>query len=100
MITHRLALIAGVATALAVVPAAASAGAGQGRYTTIDVPGATATFAATVNDAGVVVGFYTDSHGTTRGFVNRRGVLTMVNDPHAGTAAGQGTFLDFINDQG
>jgi hypothetical protein len=40
MITHRLALIAGVATALAVVPAAASAGTGQGRYTTIDVPGA------------------------------------------------------------
>jgi hypothetical protein len=38
MITYRLALIAGVATALAVVPAAASAAGGQGRYTTIDVP--------------------------------------------------------------
>jgi hypothetical protein len=73
MITYRLALIAGVATAPTVVPAAASAGTGQGRYTTIDVPGAAATFAATVNDAGVVVGFYTGSHGTPAGLLTAAG---------------------------
>jgi len=100
MITHRLALIAGVATALAVVPAAASAGAGQGGYTTIDVPGSAATFAASVNDAGVVVGWYTDSHGTNHGFIDQGGAFTTVNHPHAGTAAGQGTFLGSINDLG
>ena len=100
MITHRLALIAGVATALAVVPAAASAGAGQGGYTTIDVPGSAATFAASVNDAGVVVGWYTDSHGVNQGFIDRGGVFTTVDHPHAGTAAFQGTFLGSINDLG
>jgi len=100
MITHRLALIAGVATALAVVPAAAAAGAGQGGYTTIDVPGATATFTVGVNDAGVVVGWYTDSHGVNQGFIDRGGVFTTVDHPHAGTAAFQGTFLGSINDLG
>ena len=100
MITHRLALIAGVATALAVVPAAAAAGAGQGGYTTIDVPGATATFTVGVNDAGVVVGWYTDSHGTNHGFIDQGGVFTTVNDPHAGTAAGQGTVPVGITNSG
>src|SRR5215467_8521761 len=58
MIRHRLALVAGVASALAMLPAAASAAAVHGSYTTIDVPGAAATFAGTVNDLGVVVGSY------------------------------------------
>jgi hypothetical protein len=59
-----------------------------------------ATFPGTVNDAGVIVGGYTDSHGTTRGFVDRRGVFTKVNHRHAGTAARQGTQIGIINDHG
>src|SRR5262249_60276105 len=52
MITHRLALIAGVASALTLLPAVASAAAVHGSYTTIDVPGAAGTVAGYVNDQG------------------------------------------------
>src|SRR5215467_1641763 len=82
-----------------VVTASASAAA-PGRYTTIDVPNATATFAGSVNDFGVVVGGYTDAHGVGHGFIDRRGVFTTVNDPHAGTASGPGTVVHAINDHG
>src|SRR5215467_2387514 len=82
-----------------VVTASASAAA-PGRYTTIDVPGATATFAGSVNDFGVVAGGYTDAHGVSHGFIDRRGVFTTVNDPHAGTAPGPGTAVHAINDHG
>jgi uncharacterized membrane protein len=83
-----------------VVTASASAAAWHGRYTTIDVPGATATIAVSVNDFGVVVGVYTDANGVSHGFIDRRGVFTTVNHAHAGTAPGQGTTLGFINDHG
>src|SRR6516164_8334384 len=97
---HRMLLIAGAASALAVMPAAASAAATHGTYTTIDVPGATATNAISVNDFGVVVGSYTDAQGVSHGFIDRHGVFTAVNDPHAGTASGQGTTVNAINDFG
>src|SRR6516225_3892490 len=96
---HRMLLIAGAASALAVMPAAASAAA-HGNYITIDVPGAAATFAISVNDFGVVVGSYTDTQGVSHGFIDRHGVFTAVNDPHAGTASGQGTTVNAINDFG
>src|SRR5262249_56767199 len=63
MIRHRLALIAGVAAALAMLPAAASAAAVHGRYTTIDVPGAADTIGLGIHDCPVVVGLYDDRHG-------------------------------------
>ena len=88
------------AGALAVMPAAADAAAAHGKYTTIDVPGATATNAISVNDFGVVVGSYTDTPGVSHGFIDRHGVFTTVNDPHAGTAAGQGTTVIAINEVG
>ena len=97
---HRILLIAGAASALAVMPAAVSAAAWHGRYTTIDVPGAAATIAVDVNDFGVVVGFYFTSNGTEHGFIDRHGVFTTVNDPHAGTASGQGTVAFAINNRG
>jgi hypothetical protein len=34
------------------------------------------------------------------GFIDRRGVFTTVNDPLAGTAAGQGTVASSINNRG
>src|SRR6516165_10389600 len=97
---HRMLLIAGAASALAVMPAAASAAASHGKYTTIDVPGATATNAISVNDFGVVVGSYTDTPGVSHGFIDRHGVFTTVNDPQAGTASGQGTTVIAINEVG
>ena len=82
-----------------VVTASASAAA-PGRYTTIDVPGAAATFAGSVNDFGVVAGRYTDTQGVSHGFIDRNGVFTTVNDPHAGTAPGQGTTVNGLNNRG
>src|SRR6516165_9632480 len=55
-----------------VVTASASAAAALGTYTTIDVPGATATNAISVNDFGVVVGRYTDTQGVSHGFIDQR----------------------------
>ena len=83
-----------------VVTASASAAAWHGRYTTIDVPGATATIAVSVNDFGVVVGVYTDAKGVSHGFIDRRGVFTTVTAPHAGTASGQGTSVNGLNNRG
>ena len=78
----------------------ASAAAAHGRYATIDVPGATATNAISVNDFAVVVGGYTDTQGVSHGFIDRNGVFTTVNDPHAGTAPGQGTVVNGLNNRG
>jgi hypothetical protein len=97
---YRLLLIAAAASALALVPAAASATAAPGRYTTIDVPGAAATTAVGVNDSGVVSGFYTDSSGSNHGFIHRDGRFITINNPNAGTASGQGTSVGYINDVG
>ena len=55
-----------------------------GRFTTIDVPGATATVAFAINDLGVAVGRYA-SAGLTHGFVrSRSGKLTTIDFPDAG----------------
>src|SRR5262245_2109304 len=40
----------------------------QGSYTTIDVPGAQATFATGINDSGQIVGWYLDAGGGQHGF--------------------------------
>ena len=39
------------------------------QFTPLDVPGAADTVASGVNDAGAVVGWYTDSSGTVRSFI-------------------------------
>src|SRR5215831_604422 len=95
MIRHRLALIAGVAAALAMLPAAASAAAVHGSYTTIDVLGAADTIGLGINDCGVVVGFYDDSHGNDHGFIDLNGAFKRINFPGA-----VGTVADGINDKG
>ena len=60
-----------------------------GNFTTIDVPGATATLAFAVNDAGTAVGRYV-SAGRTHGFMrSSEGELTTIDFPGAGfTVAG------------
>ncbi len=92
---HRLLLIAGAASALALVPAVASAAAAPARYTTIDVPGAADTAAVGINDSGVVSGFYEDSSGNDHGFLDRKGTFTTINVPGAAD-----TVATVINDLG
>jgi len=53
-----------------------------------------------MNNAGVIAGFTVDSSGVQHGFIERGGRFTAVNDPHAGTAAGQGTSVGYVNDAG
>jgi probable HAF family extracellular repeat protein len=66
----------------------------------IDVAGATSTKAMGVNDAGQIVGYDVDSQGVNHGFLDVNGTFTALNDPNAGTASGQGTFAQDINDSG
>jgi uncharacterized membrane protein len=60
-----------------------------GRFTTVDVPGATATRLFAINEEGVAVGRY-ESAGRTHGFVrSATGELTTIDVPGAGfTVAG------------
>jgi hypothetical protein len=72
----------------------------NGKFTTIAVPGASATNAFGVNDNGTVAGTYTVGTGTaatTHGFIWRPGhFTTKVDDPNGvGT-----TFLNGINNEG
>ncbi|MEK7404824.1 MAG: right-handed parallel beta-helix repeat-containing protein [Acidobacteriota bacterium] len=71
-----------IATSLALIFAP---GAIAGRYsiTTIDYPGAAATFVFSINDAGDMVGRYTTPDQKIRGFLLRRGEFTTVEFPGA-----------------
>ncbi|HEV2180973.1 MAG TPA: hypothetical protein VGR59_11680 [Gemmatimonadaceae bacterium] len=62
---------------------------GVGQFTTVDVPGATATVLFAINDDGVAVGRYA-SAGVTHGFVrSAAGELSTIDFPGAGfTVAG------------
>jgi probable HAF family extracellular repeat protein len=67
----------------------------NGVFTPIDVPGATSTVPSFINLEGVIVGSYTDSTGTSHGFVLNGGKYTTVNYPDA-----IGSALSSINDLG
>ncbi len=67
----------------------------NGVFTPVDVPGATNTTPNFINLQGVIVGSYTDSAGTSHGFVLNRGSYTTVNYPGE-----PGTALSGINDLG
>ena len=54
-------------TVLATLPI--SVGLSAQQFTTIDVPGATATFALSTNPPGDIVGDYQDSRGNSHGFL-------------------------------
>jgi len=60
------------------------------------------TYAQGVNNAGQIAGYYVDSSGVDHGFLYRPGpgIYVPINDPHAGTGAGQGTEALGINDDG
>jgi len=68
----------------------------NGTFTTISDPdGAEGTQAYGINNSGEIVGNYTDSSGTTHGFIDVNGVFTTIDDP-----LGISTTLTGINDAG
>lgn len=63
-------------------------------YTSIDVPGATFTYAFGLNDAGIVTGTYRDSLLRLRGFSYVNGLYKSINFPNA-----IDTYLGGVNNQ-
>ena len=53
----------------------------KGKFTDINIPGATMTNANGINDSGAVVGTYSDSSGVQHGFLLVGGVLTKLDPP-------------------
>ncbi len=69
--------------ALCFIALAPMALAGQAHLTTLNYPGAAATFASGINPAGDIVGAYSDSSGKQHGFVLRDGTFTSFDYPGA-----------------
>jgi uncharacterized membrane protein len=70
----------------------------DGVYTTLDVPGADATFAFGINDAGQITGNYSNASGNY-GFVYSHGIFTTIEGEPQSAAFG-GTLASGINDAG
>jgi uncharacterized membrane protein len=74
----------------------------RGRYTTIDVPGASRTIALRINARGQILGDYEDARGGCHGYLLDKGRFTTIDVPGAPTQAvglndrGQvvGTYID------
>jgi hypothetical protein len=81
------------------MPQTASAGSSSSGFTTIDAPGAgttanrlQGTTVVSINDAGQITGFETDSNSAHHGFVRAAdGTITEFDPTGAGTGYGQGT---------
>jgi hypothetical protein len=59
------------------------------------------TFAGSINNGGIVTGYYVDSSNVWHGFVRTEaGVITPIDAPAAGSGANQGTFGAGINSKG
>ena len=55
----------------------------DGAFTTIDIPGATATALTGINDHGQMVGLYVDANGAPHVFLHDNGVVTVIDIPSA-----------------
>jgi probable HAF family extracellular repeat protein len=53
----------------------------NGGFTSLDVPGAIATFARAINDGGQIVGDFSDSSNNTHGFLYSRGAFQVLDVP-------------------
>ncbi len=69
-------------TVLATLPISVGLSAQQ-KFTTIDVPGAAATFALSTNPRGDIVGDYEDSSFGSHGFLLSKGNFTAIDFPGA-----------------
>lgn len=68
-----------------------------GRFLTITVPGSVLTEPNNISDSGLIVGCFQDHRGPLRGFIERQGRFTAVNDPAAGQHALVTACLQGIN---
>jgi probable HAF family extracellular repeat protein len=64
-------------------------------FTSIDVPGASFTYAHGINDSGQIVGGFDDATGTAHGFLDTGGSFTTIDVPGA-----TNTFANGINNSG
>jgi hypothetical protein len=87
--------VASASAAQATVRAAAS-----GSFRNITFPGAAVTEPNNINDNGVIVGCYQNTRGPLRGFIDRAGRFTTVNDPAAGRNAQATACLLGVNKRG
>jgi len=67
----------------------------NGKYTTINLPGAAGTSLYAINNVGDTVGIYTDASGVSHGFLMSNGSVTTLDFPGATSTNAQG-----INDNG
>ncbi|MBD5657141.1 MAG: hypothetical protein IAI50_18475 [Candidatus Eremiobacteraeota bacterium] len=80
----------------------------QGDFYVFDAPGAglgpylyEGTYAASINDRGVVAGQFEDAHLRFHGFIRYpNGTFATVDAPGAGGKANQGTFVTAVSDYG
>jgi hypothetical protein len=71
------------------------------KISTFDPPGSASTFPVGMNSTHSIVGCYLDSNGVFHGFTRAPGGHIKKLDAHgAGTAKGQGTILEDINNNG
>jgi len=86
-----------------------SADARHGTFVTFDAPGAgtagnsglVGTFPVSVNQAGVVAGYYYDSNSVRHGFVrDNDGIITVFDPPGSADTAFSGTLVGAINAPG
>src|SRR5947208_3667576 len=63
--------------------AASSIFAAERTFSTIDVPGATDTFAFEINSVGEIVGLYFDANGAGHGYLLSKGSFTTIAPPNA-----------------
>ncbi len=95
MVARRKGALA-LCLALCTLGSGLSGSAREATFTTFDVPGATGTFAQSINPAGAITGTYSDASSVEHGFLRARdGTFTTFDAPGA-----IGTFAQSINPAG
>lgn len=90
-----------VTTFVAVLTISTQPSAQSQIYTTIDVPGSAGATAASINQAGVITGSYTDANFVSHGFLRAAdGTIATFDAPGAGTGMYQGTSAAGISPAG
>jgi hypothetical protein len=70
-------------------------------FQTIDPPlAAQLSVPALISNSGEIVGVYTDANAVIHGYLLSGGQYTTIDEPNAGTGAGQGTLVTGINASG
>jgi hypothetical protein len=67
-----------------------------GHYTQIDFPGSVSTACTSINDAGVITGFYVDTAGANHGFILGDGVYKTSNVPYIAQINNLGSLVGSI----